>query len=155
MIQVVIVTVWMVLSPPAVHDFYSETGFEAFRTCKHIVDERVYVGLTFPFLIIITCTILATVNRNVPTGFRETLFIGKNFKVIQLHHVYTIYHTQNKLYVKYLLRLHIVNPEGLYSRSYREEFVWTWYFSGIGCWGLTIAFVHRTLHIVRKSWSIC
>ncbi|XP_039261478.2 metabotropic glutamate receptor 3-like isoform X1 [Styela clava] len=73
-VQIVILIPWLVINNPKVTVKYYEN--EAFLTCEHIINEEIFVGIAYPFVIIIICTILATINRNAPTGFRETLFIG-------------------------------------------------------------------------------
>ena len=49
----------------------------AFLTCSDVEGLFVLVGYAYPFLLIITCTILATMNRKVPTGFNETQYVGE------------------------------------------------------------------------------
>ncbi|XP_077973472.1 metabotropic glutamate receptor 7-like [Styela clava] len=73
-VQVIIAVGWLIIHAPSSYIHYCEN--DGFLTCKHILDVQLFVGLAYPFVIIIICTILATINRNVPTGFRETLFVG-------------------------------------------------------------------------------
>ena len=40
-------------------------------------DASIWIGLLYPFLLILACTTLSTINRKIPTGFNETKFIGK------------------------------------------------------------------------------
>lgn len=48
----------------------------AFRLCTDLDSLVVFVGLVYPFLLIIACSVLATMNRKVPEGFNETKVVG-------------------------------------------------------------------------------
>ena len=74
--QVCIVALWFATDLPQEKIFYPDRK-SAFRTCTDFEDLSVLVGFAYPFLLIISCTILATINRKVPTGFNETQYIGK------------------------------------------------------------------------------
>ncbi|XP_039261392.2 metabotropic glutamate receptor 7-like isoform X1 [Styela clava] len=73
-VQILILIIWSRLKQPTI-DLIVFDDF-AFLTCKVLVDIEILVGLIYPFIIIIVCTVLATINRNVPTGFKETLYVG-------------------------------------------------------------------------------
>uniref|UniRef100_F7BFE1 G-protein coupled receptors family 3 profile domain-containing protein n=1 Tax=Ciona intestinalis TaxID=7719 RepID=F7BFE1_CIOIN len=75
LLQVLAVGVWFgVRQTPAEVIFPSSSV--AFRSCKDLEDVSVLAGLVVPALLMLACTVLATVNRNVPTGFNETQYIG-------------------------------------------------------------------------------
>ena len=76
LLQVCIVAFWFAINLPEAKPFFPDKK-SAFRTCSDIEGLVVLIGFAFPFLLIITCTILATINRKVPTGFNETQYIGK------------------------------------------------------------------------------
>jgi len=44
------------------------------------------VSLAFPFVLIIVCTVLATINRNVPSGYNETRLVGELKLQINIRH---------------------------------------------------------------------
>ena len=77
LIQVLVLVVWFVIKGPEIRILHPVPDI-AFRACTQLVDLHLLIGLVYPFLLIIICTIIATVNRNVPTGFNETQYIGKN-----------------------------------------------------------------------------
>ncbi|XP_039261394.2 metabotropic glutamate receptor 4-like [Styela clava] len=75
LLQTVVLVAWFIISKPSVEILYP-TPEIAFYACEHLVDIPILIGLIYPFLLIIICTVFATVNRNVPTGFNETQYIG-------------------------------------------------------------------------------
>lgn len=75
-VQGLLILAWFILSPPAVGSHYP-TGEIVFHACSHLVELQVLIALLYPFLLIIFCTVLATVNRHIPTGFNETKYIGE------------------------------------------------------------------------------
>lgn len=74
-IQILILVTWFIVENPTVDKMVMED--HVFNACDILIQGNIFFGLVYPFLIIIICTVLATINRNVPTGFRETLFIGE------------------------------------------------------------------------------
>lgn len=74
-IQVIVLVIWFMLEMAHVEVFYPTSDI-AIRACSQLVDLPLLYGLIYPFLLIIICTILATINRNVPTGFNEAQYIG-------------------------------------------------------------------------------
>ncbi|CAK8694118.1 unnamed protein product [Clavelina lepadiformis] len=75
LIQVMILLAWFFFNPPNASVYYPSLK-ESFLVCNDVEDLIVLIGLAYPFLLILSCTILATINRKVPTGFNETQYIG-------------------------------------------------------------------------------
>lgn len=75
-VQVFVIAIWFTVRGPDASVSYPSSNI-AFIACKNLVDIHILVGLVYPFLLIIVCTILTTINRRVPTGFNETQYIGK------------------------------------------------------------------------------
>lgn len=76
LLQVLVVLLWLILSPPEVSEHYP-TSEIVYRACSHLVDLLIFIALLYPFLLIVICTIVATANRHIPTGFNETKYIGE------------------------------------------------------------------------------
>ena len=75
-LQLCILGLWFALNSPQATIIYPERTI-AFRVCSDLEGFIVLIGFVYPFLLIVACTVLATVNRKVPTGFNETQYIGK------------------------------------------------------------------------------
>ena len=75
-LQLCIVAFWFAISTPRTITIYPDRK-TAFLSCSDFKDLIVLIGFAYPFVLIIACTILATINRKVPTGFNETQYIGK------------------------------------------------------------------------------
>ena len=72
---------WFAMSPPHITTIYPNRQ-SAFLVCSDINGLFVLVGYAYPFLLIVACTVLATLNRKVPTGFKETQYIGEIIYVV-------------------------------------------------------------------------
>ncbi|CAK8694119.1 unnamed protein product [Clavelina lepadiformis] len=70
-----VLLVWSLFNPPNASVYYPSLK-ESLLACNDVEDLIVLIGLAYPFLLILSCTILATINRKVPTGFNETQYIG-------------------------------------------------------------------------------
>ncbi|XP_076817387.1 metabotropic glutamate receptor 4-like isoform X3 [Clavelina lepadiformis] len=75
LLQVMILSVWFLFDLPTPTTFFS-APVKSFLACNDAGDLLVLIGLAYPSLLIIACTILATINRKAPTGFNETQYIG-------------------------------------------------------------------------------
>ena len=75
--QILLVGIWFVIDAPEATVIYPDhkTGF---LICRDVEDFHVLLPLVYPFLLITACTVLATFNRQIPTGFNETQHIGKH-----------------------------------------------------------------------------
>ena len=75
-VQILLVGIWFVIDAPKATVIYPDhkTGF---LICRDVEDFHVLLALVYPFLLIAACTVLATFNRKIPTGFNETQHIGK------------------------------------------------------------------------------
>ncbi|XP_077973249.1 metabotropic glutamate receptor 4-like isoform X2 [Styela clava] len=76
LVQAFVLIIWLLTSPPQPQLHHSSDNEIVFKACQSIVQPSILIGLIYPFLLIIICTILATANRNVPTGFNEAQLIG-------------------------------------------------------------------------------
>ncbi|XP_039261395.2 metabotropic glutamate receptor 7-like [Styela clava] len=75
-VQVLVLVIWFAIDGPEIKMKKTEDIGTVFLTCHTFVHSEVKIGLIYPFLLIILTTILATVNRNVPTGFNEAKLVG-------------------------------------------------------------------------------
>jgi len=74
--QCFLLGVWFFFSTPQAIVVYPGP-LQAFQACNDVEHLHVLFGLGYPLLLIITCTALATINREIPTGFNEARRIGK------------------------------------------------------------------------------
>ena len=74
-IQAVVSFVWIVVSPPsAVH--YHPSRDDNQVVCVAAVRSSNVVGLVYPFLLVVVCTVYAVKTRNIPEAFNESRHIG-------------------------------------------------------------------------------
>lgn len=68
--------IWF-LEYPAVtimlHTSYDTVHF----VCSAVTDYSQFFAYIYPVILLMVCTIIATLNRNVPSGFNETQLVGK------------------------------------------------------------------------------
>lgn len=76
MIQVLVLSIWLILRPADIAIRYPSNEV-VYRGCAYLAGLEILLALIYPFLLIIICTTLATLNRDIPTEFNETKHIGK------------------------------------------------------------------------------
>ncbi|XP_035698166.1 metabotropic glutamate receptor 3-like [Branchiostoma floridae] len=75
LIEVVVVVAWLIVSPPGTTHFYPSREQNQL-VCTGANDASYTIGLAYPFLLMILCTVYAIKTRNVPGGFNEAKLIG-------------------------------------------------------------------------------
>lgn len=75
LVQGLVVIIWFSVTASAENrELFGEALVSG---CRHLGGFSVIAGLIYPFVVILICTVLATINRRVPTGFNETQLIGE------------------------------------------------------------------------------
>lgn len=74
-VQVVIGVLWLMLSPPQAGHYYPSREENQY-VCLSAVGASYIVGLAYPILLIIVCTVYAVLTRKIPEGFNESKYIG-------------------------------------------------------------------------------
>ncbi|ELT99213.1 hypothetical protein CAPTEDRAFT_202413 [Capitella teleta] len=74
-VQMVIGVLWLMLSPPEAGHYYPSREEKQF-VCMSAVGASYIVGLAYPILLIIVCTVYAVLTRKIPEGFNESKYIG-------------------------------------------------------------------------------
>lgn len=75
-IQVLVLSIWLILRPADIAIHFPSNEF-VYRGCGYLTNLEILLALIYPFLLIIVCTTLATLNRDIPTEFNETKHIGE------------------------------------------------------------------------------
>ncbi|XP_048505031.1 metabotropic glutamate receptor 6-like isoform X2 [Athalia rosae] len=75
LVEVLINAIWLSQVPPSVTHNYP-TRDTRIRMCRGLDDHSFMVGLSYPFLLIIICTVYAVKTRKCPEGFNETRYIA-------------------------------------------------------------------------------
>ncbi|XP_041979527.1 metabotropic glutamate receptor 2-like [Aricia agestis] len=74
-IQVLIVVVWLVVSPArALH--HHPTREDNMLVCDSYVDASYMIAFFYPILLIVVCTVYAVLTRKIPEAFNESKHIG-------------------------------------------------------------------------------
>ncbi|KAK0093640.1 hypothetical protein PV326_013034 [Microctonus aethiopoides] len=74
-IEVIINAVWLLQIPPSIAHIYP-TRDTRLRICRGLDDRSYMIGLIYPFILIVICTIYAVKTRKCPEGFNETRHIA-------------------------------------------------------------------------------
>ncbi|XP_043461432.1 metabotropic glutamate receptor 8-like isoform X2 [Leptopilina heterotoma] len=75
LVEVIINSVWLIKLPPTVTDVFPSREIRL-RICQGLDDSSYMVGLIYPFILIVLCTIYAIKTRKCPEGFNETRLIA-------------------------------------------------------------------------------
>ncbi|XP_011307133.1 metabotropic glutamate receptor 3 isoform X1 [Fopius arisanus] len=75
LVEVIINGIWLLQVPPGIAHSYP-TRDSRLRICKGLDDRSYMVGLIYPFMLIVACTIYAIKTRKCPEGFNETRHIA-------------------------------------------------------------------------------
>ncbi|KAM3956039.1 LOW QUALITY PROTEIN: metabotropic glutamate receptor 2-like [Aphomia sociella] len=73
-IQVVVVVVWQVVSPRAIHHY--PTREDNILVCDSYVDASYTIAFFYPVVLIVVCTVYAVLTRKIPEAFNESKHIG-------------------------------------------------------------------------------
>ncbi|XP_063988055.1 metabotropic glutamate receptor 6-like [Diachasmimorpha longicaudata] len=74
-VEIIINGIWLLHVPPAIAHSYP-TRDSRLRICQGLEDTSYMVGLVYPFILIVACTIYAIKTRKCPEGFNETRHIA-------------------------------------------------------------------------------
>ena len=74
-IQIVITTVWLFLSPPTAGHYYPTRDANQL-VCLSGVGEEYVIGLAYPGVLIVVCTVYAVLTRHIPEAFNESKHVG-------------------------------------------------------------------------------
>ncbi|XP_033223425.1 metabotropic glutamate receptor 8-like [Belonocnema kinseyi] len=75
LVEVIINSTWLIKVPPTVTHVFP-TRDTKLRICQGLDDRSYTVGLIYPFILIVICTIYAIKTRKCPEGFNETRHIA-------------------------------------------------------------------------------
>ncbi|XP_014681853.1 PREDICTED: metabotropic glutamate receptor 2-like [Priapulus caudatus] len=75
-VYLLICAIWLVMEPPAVTHVPYPTRADHLLICRGADGASYLVGFTYPFLLIILCTVFAFKTRKCPSGFNETRYIA-------------------------------------------------------------------------------
>ena len=74
-VQVAITTIWLLVSPPKAGHYYPTRDANQL-VCLSGVGEEYVIGLTYPGVLIVVCTIYAVLTRRIPEAFNESRHVG-------------------------------------------------------------------------------
>lgn len=74
-IQVVIVILWLLISPPKAEYIYPMRD-KNLLVCRTAVGEEYIIGLAYPVVLLIVCCVYAILTRKIPEAFNESRYIG-------------------------------------------------------------------------------
>ncbi|XP_013134087.1 PREDICTED: metabotropic glutamate receptor-like [Papilio polytes] len=74
-VQVLIVVVWMVVSPARAMHHYP-TREDNMLVCDSYIDASYMIAFSYPIVLIIICTVYAVLTRKIPEAFNESKHIG-------------------------------------------------------------------------------
>lgn len=74
-VQVAIGVLWLIMSPPKDIAYYANRDDHQL-VCAAAVGSSYMIGLSYPILLIIVCTIYAILTRKIPEAFNESKYIG-------------------------------------------------------------------------------
>ncbi len=66
---------WLLFQPPETTHFYP-TRFDNQLVCKSSLGAVSMVGLFYPMILIVICTVYAVLTRKIPEAFNESKYIG-------------------------------------------------------------------------------
>ena len=73
--EVIVSLVWLLVSPPKAVPFYSNRADHQL-VCQEAVGFSYLIGLAYPILLVIVCTVYAILTRKIPEAFNESKHIG-------------------------------------------------------------------------------
>ncbi|XP_070208066.1 metabotropic glutamate receptor 3-like [Littorina saxatilis] len=73
--EVIVSLVWLLISPPNAVPFYSNRADHQL-VCHEAVGFSYMIGLAYPILLVIVCTVYAILTRKIPEAFNESKHIG-------------------------------------------------------------------------------